>query len=92
VYFKIYLNVFDLKTISIKELEREPVHPGEILEEKFLKPLKLSQSQLAKEIAFLTYLYDLFYVFPCLETFYSLILSRIFQLIKIKSNMFSVFF
>ena len=27
-----------------------PVHPGEILEEEFLKPLKLSQYRLAKDI------------------------------------------
>src|SRR5277367_6345424 len=29
----------------------EPVHPGEILMEEFLKPLSLSQYQLAKEIS-----------------------------------------
>ena len=28
----------------------EPVHPGEILAEEFLKPLKLSQYRLAKDI------------------------------------------
>ena len=28
-----------------------PVHPGEILDEEFLKPLKLSQYRLAKDIA-----------------------------------------
>lgn len=27
-----------------------PVHPGEILEEEFLKPLKISQYRLAKDI------------------------------------------
>ncbi len=31
-------------------LKREPTHPGEILNEDFLKPLGLSQSVLAKEI------------------------------------------
>jgi antitoxin HigA-1 len=29
----------------------EPVHPGEILLEEFLKPLSLSQYQLAKELS-----------------------------------------
>ena len=29
----------------------EPVHPGEILSEEFLKPLKISQYRLAKEIS-----------------------------------------
>jgi len=29
---------------------RKPVHPGEILNEEFLKPLELSQYRLAKEI------------------------------------------
>src|SRR5258708_34529659 len=29
----------------------EPVHPGEILMEEFLKPLELSQYQLAKELS-----------------------------------------
>ena len=29
----------------------EPVHPGEILLEEFLKPLALSQCQLAKELS-----------------------------------------
>ena len=28
----------------------EPVHPGEILAEEFLKPLKVSQYRLAKDI------------------------------------------
>lgn len=27
-----------------------PIHPGEILEEEFLKPMKISQSQLARDI------------------------------------------
>ncbi len=39
-----------LETISITQLEREPTHPGEILEEEFMKPLGLSQSQLAREL------------------------------------------
>ncbi len=29
----------------------QPVHPGEILSEEFLKPLKISQYRLAKEIS-----------------------------------------
>ena len=29
----------------------KPVHPGEILNEEFLKPLKISQYKLAKDIA-----------------------------------------
>ena len=35
---------------SIIDLEREPTHPGEILEEEFIKPLNLSQAKLAKEL------------------------------------------
>jgi len=38
------------KALSVIELEREPVHPGEILLEEFLKPLNISQTQLAKEL------------------------------------------
>ena len=30
--------------------KQAPVHPGEILDEEFLKPLKLSQYRLAKDI------------------------------------------
>jgi antitoxin HigA-1 len=33
------------------ETMMEPVHPGEILMEEFLKPLELSQYQLAKELS-----------------------------------------
>ena len=32
------------------KLKREPTHPGEILNEEFLKPLEISQSQLAEAI------------------------------------------
>lgn len=32
------------------ELQRPPTHPGEILREEFLKPLSISQSQLAKAL------------------------------------------
>ncbi len=32
------------------ELQREPIHPGEILKEEFLKPLNISQTKLAKEL------------------------------------------
>ena len=31
-------------------LQREPIHPGEILREEFLEPLDISQTQLAKEL------------------------------------------
>lgn len=31
-------------------LEREPVHPGEILKEEFLEPLGISQSALARSL------------------------------------------
>ena len=31
-------------------MKRRPTHPGEILREEFLKPLRLSKSVLAKEI------------------------------------------
>jgi antitoxin HigA-1 len=30
--------------------KREPIHPGEILNEKFLKPMDISQSRLAGDI------------------------------------------
>jgi len=32
------------------KLKRKPTHPGEILNEEFLKPLEVSQSQLANAI------------------------------------------
>lgn len=32
------------------KLKREPTHPGEILSEEFLKPLDISQTQLADSI------------------------------------------
>ena len=32
------------------ELKRMPTHPGEILKEEFLKPLGISQTQLAKAL------------------------------------------
>ena len=35
---------------NILELEVPPVHPGEILREEFLKPLGLTQAQLAEEL------------------------------------------
>ncbi|MDO9208916.1 MAG: HigA family addiction module antitoxin [Sulfuricurvum sp.] len=31
-------------------LERQPIHPGEILREEFLTPLEISQSALAKSL------------------------------------------
>lgn len=31
-------------------LEREPIHPGEMLKEEFLVPLEISQSALAKSL------------------------------------------
>jgi len=31
-------------------LNRQPTHPGEVLREEFLKPLGLSQTELAREI------------------------------------------
>ena len=36
--------------INIFELEREPSHPGEVLLEDFIKPLGISQTQLAKDL------------------------------------------
>ena len=36
--------------VDILELETPPIHPGEVLREEFLKPLSLTQSQLAKEL------------------------------------------
>ena len=36
--------------VDILEMEAPPVHPGEVLREDFLKPLGLTQSQLAKEL------------------------------------------
>ena len=32
------------------DLKRRPTHPGEILKEEFLKPLQISQIQLAKDL------------------------------------------
>ncbi|WP_202944149.1 HigA family addiction module antitoxin [Persephonella marina] len=39
-----------IEALSVIQLEREPTHPGEILEEEFIKPLGLSQSRLAREL------------------------------------------
>jgi len=36
--------------VDVLEMEAPPVHPGEVLREDFLKPLGLTQSQLAKEL------------------------------------------
>ena len=36
--------------VNILELEAPPPHPGEILREEFLKPLGLTQAQLAEEL------------------------------------------
>jgi len=36
--------------VDILELEAPPPHPGEILREEFLKPLGLTQAQLAEEL------------------------------------------
>ena len=38
------------KAPPIYELERLPIHPGEILLEEFLKPLNISQTELAKDL------------------------------------------
>jgi len=35
----------------MKKSELKPVHPGEILMEEFLKPMKISQYRLAKDIS-----------------------------------------
>jgi len=35
--------------MTIKKLQ--PIHPGEILDEEFLKPLKISQYRLAKDVS-----------------------------------------
>ncbi len=43
-------NKQQIKAVPIAELKREPTHPGEVLEEEFMKPLGLSQSKLAKEL------------------------------------------
>ena len=37
-------------TMANEEMYLKPVHPGEILLEDFMKPLKLSQNRLAREI------------------------------------------
>ncbi len=39
-----------IKAPSIIELERPPTHPGEILEEEFIKPLGITQSELARKL------------------------------------------
>ena len=43
-------NKQQINAVPIAELEREPIHPGEVLEEEFMKPLGLSQSKLAREL------------------------------------------
>ena len=43
-------NKQQIKAVPITELKRKPTHPGEILEEEFMKPLGLSQSKLAREL------------------------------------------
>ena len=35
----------------MKEKKLSPIHPGEILEEEFLKPMQISQYRLAKDIS-----------------------------------------
>ncbi len=35
----------------MNEVKITPIHPGEILQEEFLKPLKLSQNRIAKDIS-----------------------------------------
>ncbi len=35
----------------MKEKKLPPIHPGEILEEEFLKPMQISQYRLAKDIS-----------------------------------------
>jgi len=35
----------------MKEKKLPPIHPGEILKEEFLKPMKISQYRLAKDIS-----------------------------------------
>ncbi len=47
---KILKNKQQIKAASIAELKREPTHPGEVLEEEFMKPLGFSQSKLAREL------------------------------------------
>jgi len=39
-----------LPAVDILEMELPPVHPGEVLREEFLKPLGITQTQLAKEL------------------------------------------
>ncbi|WP_456384844.1 HigA family addiction module antitoxin [Persephonella sp.] len=39
-----------IKSPAVTDIKREPTHPGEILEEEFMKPLGLTQSKLAKEL------------------------------------------
>ena len=39
-----------LPAVDILEMENPPVHPGEVLREEFLKPLRITQTQLAKEL------------------------------------------
>ncbi len=39
-----------LPPVDVLEMELPPVHPGEVLREEFLKPLGITQTQLAKEL------------------------------------------
>jgi len=39
-----------IKGGKMYKLKRSPTHPGEILQEEFLKPLGISQTKLAKEL------------------------------------------
>lgn len=42
--------LFGLGDIIMKEKKIEPIHPGEILLDEFLKPMNLSQNRLANDI------------------------------------------
>ena len=39
-----------LEAPPVYKLGREPIHPGEILLEEFLKPLNISQTKIAKDL------------------------------------------
>ena len=36
--------------VDVLEMESPPVHPGEVLREEFIKPLGITQTQLAREL------------------------------------------
>ncbi|MEZ0323239.1 MAG: HigA family addiction module antitoxin [Hydrogenothermaceae bacterium] len=49
-YIKALREKNTIESKSILEVKAKPPHPGKILKEEFIKPLGITQSQLAKEL------------------------------------------